>query len=156
MKLNLPVTQQEYVLRDGVLIVTRTDPKGIITYANSDFIETSGFAEEELLGKSHNIVRHPDMPAQAFEQMWNDLKAGKTWTGIVKNRRKNGDHYWVDATISPVTENGRQTGYMSVRRKAPRVAVEVAERSYAALNAEAGPGAPRRAARSPPRASMSS
>ena len=142
MKLNLPVTQQEYVLRDGVLIVTRTDPKGIITYANSDFIETSGFAEEELLGKSHNIVRHPDMPAQAFEQMWNDLKAGKTWTGIVKNRRKNGDHYWVDATISPVTENGRQTGYMSVRRKAPRVAVEVAERSYAALRAEAGPGRP--------------
>ena len=107
MKRNLPVTQHEYLLRDGVLIVTRTDPRGIITYANADFIETSGFTEEELIGKAHNIVRHPDMPAQAFEQMWNDLKAGKTWTGIVKNRRKNGDHYWVDATVTPVHEDGK-------------------------------------------------
>ena len=150
MKRNLPVTQHEYLLRDGVLIVTRTDPRGIITYANADFIETSGFTEEELIGKAHNIVRHPDMPALAFEQMWNDLKAGKTGTGIVKNRRKNGDHYWVDATVTPVHEDGKLVGYMSVRRKAPRVAVEVAERSYAALRAETEARQPRRAAAAQP------
>lgn len=104
MRTNLPITQQEYVLRDGATIVSRTDLKGKITYINDDFLEASGFTTSELIGQPHNLVRHPDMPEEAFADLWKTLQAGKPWTGLVKNRRKNGDHYWVVANATPVRE----------------------------------------------------
>jgi len=130
MKKNLPVTRNELVLRDDTLIVTTTDLKGIITYVNREFVEVSGFAEAELVGASHNVVRHPDMPAEAFADLWKALKAGRPWKGCVKNRRKNGDFYWVEAHVAPIWKDDKVTGYMSARRKAPREQVEAAEAAY--------------------------
>ena len=130
MRNNQPVTQNEKQLTAEHLIVSKTDPKGQITYVNRDFIEVSGFAEDELLGQPHNIVRHPDMPVEAFEDMWRDLKAGRPWTGLVKNRCKNGDFYWVQAAATPILEDGQVAGYMSVRRQASRQQVEAAEAAY--------------------------
>jgi methyl-accepting chemotaxis protein len=98
--------------------------KGRITFINRDFVEISGFTEEELIGQSHNIVRHPDMPPEAFQDLWSTVKSGKPWIGIVKNRCKNGDHYWVEAVVSPVKENGTVSGYISVRKKASRAQIE--------------------------------
>ena len=92
MRANLPVTNREYDYPDGEFIVSTTDAKGLITYANSIFIEISGFTAEEIIGAPHNIVRHPDMPSAAFEDFWRTLKKGKPWRGLVKNRCKNGDH----------------------------------------------------------------
>jgi PAS domain S-box-containing protein len=106
MRKNLPITQREYALPDGMTIVSRTDLKGRITYVNPDFLTASGFDEEELIGQPHNLVRHPDMPEQAFADLWTTLQAGRPWTGLVKNRRKNGDHYWVLANATPLLENG--------------------------------------------------
>jgi PAS domain S-box-containing protein len=100
--MNTPVTSTEYQFKADALIVSKTDTKGKITQVNDQFIEISGFTEEELIGKPHNIVRHPDMPAEAFGDLWSTLKAGKPWTGAVKNRRKNGDYYWVLASATPV------------------------------------------------------
>ena len=94
MRNNQPVTSVEVQLKDDTLIVSKTDLKGRITYINKDFLQISGFAEHELLGEPHNIVRHPDMPVEAFEDLWRDLKAGRPWTGLVKNRCKNGEYYW--------------------------------------------------------------
>ncbi|MBL8484135.1 MAG: PAS domain-containing protein, partial [Rhodocyclaceae bacterium] len=131
MKVNLPVTQREAEMRDGMTIVSKTDLKGVITYINRDFLEISGFTEKELIGTSHNIVRHPDMPKEAFEDLWNSLKEGRPWTGLVKNRCKNGDHYWVMANAAPIRENGRIVGYMSVRTRPAREAVAAAEAAYA-------------------------
>lgn len=130
MRKNLPVTNIEYTLTDAVLIVTKTDLKGIITYVNSEFIEASGFTELELLGQPHNMVRHPDMPAWAFNDLWKTVKQGYPWQGIVKNRRKNGDYYWVRANVSPITENGQITGYLSVRNKPTSAEVRFAEGLY--------------------------
>ncbi|MDD1633044.1 MAG: PAS domain-containing protein, partial [Methylococcaceae bacterium] len=95
MKINMPVTNVEYPINESISIVSKTDLKGVITYANEDFIRISGFSREELIGKAHNIVRHPDVPAEFFEDMWKSLKAGRPWTGVVKNRCKNGDYYWL-------------------------------------------------------------
>ena len=130
MRTNLPITQQEYVLRDGATIVSRTDLKGRITYVNDEFIEASGFTESELIGQPHNILRHPDMPEEAFADMWRTLQAGRPWTGMVKNRRKNGDHYWVVANATPLLEGTSTVGFMSVRTRAPREQVEAAEALY--------------------------
>jgi methyl-accepting chemotaxis protein len=130
MRTNLPITQQEYVLKDGATIVSRTDLKGRITYINDDFIEASGFTQPELIGQPHNMVRHPDMPEEAFADMWRTLQAGRPWTGMVKNRRKNGDHYWVVANATPVSEGDAVTGYMSVRTRPTREQVDAAERLY--------------------------
>ena len=102
MKINLPVTNNEIPLRDDIMIVSMTDLKGIITYVNKDFLEVSGFTEEELIGKNHNIVRHPDMPVEAFQDLWDVLKAGRPWNGFVKNRCKNGDYYWIEANATPI------------------------------------------------------
>ena len=115
MRNNQPVTGIEYLLKEGQSIVSKTDTKGRITYVNPSFIEVSGFDEPELLGKAHNVVRHPDMPPEAFADLWRTLQAGEPWTGMVKNRRKNGDFYWVVANVVPVKEAGRVTGYMSAR-----------------------------------------
>jgi methyl-accepting chemotaxis protein len=130
MRSNLPVTNVEVALRDDTLIVSKTDLKGQISYINKDFIAISGFSEAELLGQPHNMVRHPDMPLEAFEDLWRDLKEGRPWTGMVKNRCKNGDHYWVLATATPICENGRVIGYMSVRRKASTRQVDAADSAY--------------------------
>jgi len=122
VKKNLPVTQREIDYPEDKVFVTRTDTKGIITYANDSFVEVSGFSREELLGINHNLVRHPDMPEWAFKSLWDTLKSGHPWIGIVKNRAANGDHYWVRATVSPVTNNGIVTEYISLRknRHAPK------------------------------------
>jgi methyl-accepting chemotaxis protein len=135
MRTNLPVTQNEILLKDGQLIVSKTDTKGRITYVNQDFLEISGFTEKELIGEPHNLVRHPDMPVEAFADFWNSLKQGRPWTGYVKNRCKNGDYYWVKANASPIFESGQVTGYMSVREKPSREAVAAAEAVYARLRA---------------------
>ena len=139
MRNNQPVTPVEVVLDERTLIVSKTDLKGQITYINKDFIDISGFAELELIGQPHNIVRHPDMPVETFADMWADLQAGRPWTGMVKNRCKNGDHYWVQANATPIRENGQITGYMSVRRKASTAQIQAAEIAYAAFrNKRAG------------------
>jgi len=133
MRVNTPVSNREYELRDGQMIVSRTDLQGRITYVNRDFIDVSGFTEQELIGQPHNIVRHPDMPPEAFADLWATLKAGRPWTAMVKNRCKNGDHYWVEANATPVRENGQVVGYMSVRKKPSRAQVEQAEALYRAM-----------------------
>jgi len=115
MKNNGPVTQHEYHLDEHETLLSTTDLKGRITYANEAFVRASGFEREELLGKAHNLVRHPDMPEAAFGDLWTTLEQGQTWTGVVKNRRKNGDHYWVRANVTPVRHNGAVIGYLSVR-----------------------------------------
>jgi PAS domain S-box-containing protein len=130
MRSNLPVTQVGYVLRPDMTIVSRTDLKGRITYVNPDFVEASGFNVDELMGQPHNLVRHPDMPEEAFADMWATLKDGLPWTGVVKNRRKNGDHYWVVANATPVLENDAVTGYMSVRTQPTAAQVAAAEALY--------------------------
>ncbi|MDP1658634.1 MAG: PAS domain S-box protein [Methylotenera sp.] len=130
MKINMPVTSNEIIFDDAEFMLTNTDLKGVITYANQDFIKVSGFSEAELLGSSHNMVRHPDMPAEAFEDMWRSLKAGKPWTGMVKNRTKNGDFYWVEANAAPIFESGIVTGFLSARRKPTRQQVDAATDAY--------------------------
>ncbi len=135
MRTNLPVTNVEHVMQDHETIVSKTDLRGKITYANPDFLNISGFSEAELLGSPHNIVRHPDMPVEAFADFWRTLKSGKAWTGLVKNRCKNGDHYWVMTNAAPLIENGKVCGYASIRVKPSRAAVEGAERAYRAIKA---------------------
>ncbi len=133
MKLNHPITHVEKTFSPSDNILSTTDLKGITTYVNDDFCKVAEFSPEELLKKNHNVVRHPDMPPAAFEDLWKHLKAGKAWMGIVKNRAKSGDHYWVDAYVTPIKENGQVAEYQSVRfvPKAERVAR--AEKAYEAL-----------------------
>jgi len=135
MKNNGPVTQNEVPFPQGEYLVSKTDLKGIITYCNDAFVDISGFSRDELLGKSHNIVRHADMPAAAFEDLWTTVKAGRPWRGTVKNRCKNGDHYWVDAFVVPLQRNGQVVGYMSVRSAPTRDQVRQAEGLYQQMNA---------------------
>lgn len=133
MRNNQPVTQREVELKEDDFLVSRTDAKGRITYANPAFINISGFAHAELVGAPHNLVRHPDMPPAAFENLWQTVQAGDTWRGLVKNRCKNGDHYWVDASVTPIIEEGQVVGYTSVRVQANREDIEQAERAYAEM-----------------------
>lgn len=130
MRKNLPVTDAEYIVPTGVSIVSKTDLRGIITYANPAFVQASGFELPELIGQPHNLVRHPDMPEQAFEQLWSTVKKGHPWSGIVKNRRRDGGCYWVRAVVVPVRENNQTVGYMSVREAAPRAEIEAAQALY--------------------------
>jgi aerotaxis receptor len=125
----------EYVLPDDEVIITHTDPTSRITYANQAFLASSQYALEECLGRPQNIVRHPDMPKEAFADLWATIRSGKSWTGIVKNRRKYGGYYWVRANVTPMMENGRIVGYMSVRVKPTRQEIEQAERVYAEIRA---------------------
>ena len=133
MKVNLPVTQTEVPFPKGRYIVSRTDLKGSITYANDTFVAISGFTREELIGKNHNLVRHPDMLPGAFAWLWETIKEGRPWRGIVKNRCKNGDYYWVDALVVPVLKNNETIGYMSVRTEPTRQQVADAEALYRQL-----------------------
>ena len=130
MKKNLPVTGTEVYLPVGESVISTTDLKGIITFVNKTFCDVSGFCEEELIGKSHNIVRHPDMPEAAFKDLWATVKKGKPWNGVVKNRCKNGDHYWVDAFAMPVIKDGVTVAYISVRHQASAEQIKFADRLY--------------------------
>ncbi|WP_419591871.1 PAS domain S-box protein, partial [Thiolapillus sp.] len=121
--------------KDGQFIVSTTDRKGIIQSINRDFIEISGFSSDELIGRNHNLVRHPDMPPEAFEDLWCTIKADKPWIGIVKNRCKNGDFYWVKANVTPMRDHGHVTGYMSVRTKPTRQEIEQADTLYKKVRA---------------------
>ncbi|WP_244788517.1 methyl-accepting chemotaxis protein [Cupriavidus pauculus] len=130
MRNNQPVTQREHMLSPNDYLISRTDLKGRITFANRAFIEISGFSAQELLGAPHNLVRHPDMPPEAFADLWTSIQAGKSWVGIVKNRRKDGDHYWVQATVTPTRVDGRIVGFTSVRSMATREQIEAAQAAY--------------------------
>ncbi|WP_127807151.1 PAS domain-containing methyl-accepting chemotaxis protein [Hydrogenophaga sp. NH-16] len=140
MRSNLPVTQNEFVIPDGVTLVSTTDLQSHITYCNPAFIAVSGYEKEELIGQPHNLVRHPDMPQEAFRDMWDTLKSGSPWSALVKNRRKNGDYYWVVANATPIMENGQAVGYMSVRTKPTPVQVQEAEALYARMRSERDSG----------------
>nr|WP_315473469.1 methyl-accepting chemotaxis protein [uncultured Rhodoferax sp.] len=140
MRTNLPVTQREYEYPADQMLVSMTDTKGIITHCNHAFVETSGFTYEELIGQPHNLVRHPDMPPEAYKDMWQTIGHGHPWTALVKNRRKNGDHYWVQANVTPILENGKPKGYMSVRIKPSRQDTQAAEALYAQMRADAQQG----------------
>jgi len=131
------VTNVETTVPDGRFIYSRTGPDGTIVAANDLFVELSGFSREELIGQPHNIVRHPDVPKEAFGDLWRCLKAGEPWSGYIKNRRKDGGYYWVHAFTSPLRENGRVVGYESVRRRAPREMVEHVSDGYRRLQAGA-------------------
>lgn len=133
MRVNQPVTGKNLELSPDVNILSTTDQQSNITYVNPDFIKTSGFTEEELIGQPHNIVRHPDMPPEAFEHMWSTLKAGQSWMGLVKNRCKNGDHYWVSAYVTPIAHKGKTVEYQSVRTRPDPEHVRAAEGVYAQL-----------------------
>jgi len=130
---NQPVTQREFDFSDHATLMSTTDVDSHITYANAAFIEISGFTPDEIQGQPHNLVRHPDMPKEAFADMWTTLKGGEPWTALVKNRRKNGDHYWVRANATPVVRAGRLAGYMSVRTKVSREEIAAADKLYAAF-----------------------
>ncbi|QAU33098.1 PAS domain-containing methyl-accepting chemotaxis protein [Janthinobacterium sp. 17J80-10] len=130
MRENLPITHHEFILENGRPIVSKTDLKGNILYVNPYFVEVSGYTEAELLGAPHNLVRHPDMPPDAFKDLWATLKAKEMWSALVKNRRKNGDFYWVKANVAPTVENGEVTGYISVRTKPTRDEITAAETLY--------------------------
>ncbi|MCL7461888.1 PAS domain-containing methyl-accepting chemotaxis protein [Pseudomonas sp. NW5] len=138
MRINQPVTQREYELQDDDFLISRTDLKGVITYANPAFVKVSGFTHEELIGENHNLVRHPDMPPVAFANLWSTVEAGHSWNGYVKNRRKNGDHYWVRANVTPYYENGRLAGYASVRVRPSREEVARHDAAYREIMAGRG------------------
>ncbi|NMG04469.1 methyl-accepting chemotaxis protein [Azoarcus taiwanensis] len=125
-----PTTNVETLLPEGQFIYSRTDVKSIIVEANEAFANISGYAQDQMVGQPHNIVRHPDMPAEAFADMWRDLKAGRPWRALVKNRRSDGGFYWVVANASPVRENGRIVGYQSVRTRPSREEVAAADDAY--------------------------
>jgi len=133
MQTNMPITNVEYPLKESDSLVSKTDLKGTITYINEDFLRISGFTKQELIGAPHNIVRHPDMPPEAFADMWKALKENRPWTGLVKNRCKNGNFYWVLANTTPYYENDQLVGYMSVRSKPSREQVHAAEIGYQML-----------------------
>ena len=135
MKQNLPVTTRHTEIPSGVNLVSKTDLQGRITYANEAFVEVSGYTLDELLHRSHNIVRHPDMPPAAFAEMWAVLQRGHPWRGMVKNRCKDGGYYWVDACVVPITRHDQVTGYMSVRKRAAPEAIAEAELLYARMAA---------------------
>jgi aerotaxis receptor len=135
VRINLPVTNREYFVQDRETIVSKTDLNGNISYVNQDFIRINGYSEEELLGAPQNILRHPDMPEEVFADFWQTLKAGKTWTGLVKNRCKNGDHYWIEAIAGPLIKNSKVIGYTSIRGKPDREQVRLTEAAYRAIKA---------------------
>ncbi len=140
MRINLPITQNCYDFPADQTLISITDLKGRITYCNPNFIEVSGFTRAELIGQPHNLVRHPDMPDEAFRDMWETIQAGMPWTALIKNRRKNGDYYWVRANATPMRNGARIVGYLSVRTHAPQDEIQEAEALYAAMRRDAERG----------------
>ncbi|MEZ5652405.1 MAG: methyl-accepting chemotaxis protein [Burkholderiaceae bacterium] len=138
MRRNFPVTKNERTFPEDVTLMSTTDPNSHITYANPAFMEIAGFEHDELIGQPHNVVRHPDMPPAAFADMWKTLASGASWTGLVKNRCKNGDYYWVRANATPVKRDGRLLGYMSVRTRPQASEVAAAEKIYADMREDRG------------------
>jgi len=134
MRRNLPVTQREYPVDDAETLLSATDTKGRILYANRAFLRVAGYTKEELYGQPHNMVRHPDMPSEAFADLWRTVKSGATWSALVKNRRSDGDHYWVRANVTPIRHGGEIVGYLSVRTKADPRTVSFLEPLYQALS----------------------
>ena len=132
------VSEREIPYPEGRLIISRTDLNGVITHANDAFIELSGYTREELIGQPHNLVRHPDMPPEAFKDLWATIGRGRPWSGIVKNRRKNGAYYWVHAAVVPNIRNGQTVGYTSVRRKPSRKKIEELSAVYKEWKAAEG------------------
>jgi PAS domain S-box-containing protein len=124
--------EKEFVLNDGAFLVSETDENGVVLFANDDFCQAAGYLVGELVGQNHNIVRHQDMPKAAFKDLWDTVKAGKVWTGFVKNARKGGGYYWVYATVYPVVSSCgvKKSGYMSCRRMATRDEIKRAEELY--------------------------
>jgi aerotaxis receptor len=136
MRLNLPTSQQEVTFPKGQTLVSITDTKGRIVHCNPAFIAVSGFTRTELLGQPHNLIRHPDMPSEAFRDMWQTIQAGQPWTGLVKNRCKDGSFYWVRANVTPMREDSNVTGYLSVRTEAEPGEIEATSALYARLNTQ--------------------
>ncbi|MDO8465145.1 MAG: SpoIIE family protein phosphatase [Gallionella sp.] len=133
MRLNLPVSNIEFTLPDGVVIVTKTDLKGVITYCNNAFVEISGRSREDIIGSPHNIVRHPDMPPEVFADLWRTIKSNKPWQGVVKNRRSDGSFYWAISNVTPLQENGKTIGYVAFRYKATREQIDNVSAAYREL-----------------------
>jgi aerotaxis receptor len=129
----IDVVDREVPYPEGKLIVSRTDPSGVITHANQAFVEMSGYSFEELIGVNHSILRHPDMPAAAFADLWQTIQSGKKWHGYVKNLRKDGAFYWVKATVIPNVRNGQLMGYTSVRRKPSSSKIKASAELYAQM-----------------------
>lgn len=126
-----PEPIDEEVLFDGRSLISETDLKGNITFVNRKFVEMTGYSKEEAIGEPHNILRHPDMPKSAFEQMWKVIKEGKTWEGYVKNLRKDGKYYWVVVTIVPKKdENGNVVGYIASRKMPDRAKLKAIINQY--------------------------
>ncbi|MGD7036215.1 PAS domain-containing protein [Methylotuvimicrobium buryatense] len=125
--------ESEIPYPDGKLIVSTTDPEGIITHVNQSFVDMSGYTEAELIGAPHSILRHPDMPSAAFKDLWDTVNRGDKWQGFVKNLRKDGAYYWVKATVIPNVRQGKVVGYTSVRRKPSRTKVEESIKLYSAM-----------------------
>ncbi|MBT9455111.1 MAG: PAS domain-containing protein [Burkholderiaceae bacterium] len=140
MRQNLPVSKTEYPFPSGQTLVSTTDLKGRILHCNPAFIEVSGYQRQELLGQPHNLIRHPDMPEEAFRDMWETIASGQPWSAAVKNRRKNGDFYWVMANVTPLMEGNRPIAYMSVRTEATRPQIQAAEALYALMAREKASG----------------
>jgi len=127
---------REIVLDTKAFLVSETDAKGIIRFANDEFCHYAGYSVDELIGKPHNVVRHPDMPRAAFKDLWATIKSGKKWRGFVKNRAKNGDYYWVFATVYPFTSCDGEAGYISCRRTISDTEREKYEALYKEMRAQ--------------------
>ncbi|MDT8999028.1 methyl-accepting chemotaxis protein [Paucibacter sp. APW11] len=142
MRDNGPVSGRRYDFPDGKTLVSTTDLKGRIVYCNTAFVEVSGYERQELLGQPHNLIRHPDMPEEAFRDMWATIAAGLPWSGVVVNRRKDGGHYWVRANVTPLMEGSRPVGYMSVRNKPDEREVAAASALYQRIREQELAGRP--------------
>ena len=142
MRTNLPVLDHEYDYPASAMLVSMTDTRGYITHGNAAFFEVSGFTADELLGQNHNLIRHPDMPSEAFRDLWRTIGHGQPWTGLVKNRRKDGSYYWVRANVTPIMENDKPVGYMSVRTKPQRQETRAVSALYNLLQLETQAGSP--------------
>ncbi|WP_028772280.1 methyl-accepting chemotaxis protein [Shewanella waksmanii] len=139
MRNNQPVTNQQVSLADEDILLSTTDLKGNIRYANDDFCRICGFEQQELVGQPHNIVRHPDMPEQAYKMLWQSLQQNQSWMGVVKNRCKDGGYYWVNAYVAPVVKDGKVEEYQSVRRRASESQIERASSAYANIQSGQSP-----------------
>ena len=135
MRDNQPITEREMEVPGDEPLVSQTDSNGRITFANDAFVAISGFTRDELIGAPHSLVRHPHMPEQVFANLWGTVKAGRPWEGLIKNRTKGGDFYWVRASVTPVTEDGDLKGYVSIRSRPTRAAITQAESAFAGMRA---------------------